>query len=42
MPLAARLALGTLVAGVLLLTAHNWLHLGYPAVLPASRWDWLY
>jgi diguanylate cyclase (GGDEF)-like protein len=42
MPLAARLALGTLVVGLALLTAHNWLHVGYPPLFPASWWDWLY
>jgi diguanylate cyclase (GGDEF)-like protein len=41
-PLATRLALGLLVAGLGLLTAHNWLHVGYPPPFPASWWDWLY
>jgi diguanylate cyclase (GGDEF)-like protein len=42
MPLAARLALVVVVAGLGLLTAHNWLHVGYPPFLPAGWWDWLY
>jgi diguanylate cyclase (GGDEF)-like protein len=42
MPLAARLAIGVLAAGLALLTAHNWLHVAWPPVLPSSWWDWLY
>jgi two-component system, cell cycle response regulator len=41
-PLAAKLGVGGLTAGLLLLTAHNWLHMPWPPVLPASWWDWLY
>jgi two-component system cell cycle response regulator len=41
-PRAVRLAVGVLVAGLALLTAHNWLHLPWPPVLPSSWWDWLY
>lgn len=41
-PLAVRLAIGLLVAGLALLTAHNWLGLAYPSFLPFSWWDWLY
>ncbi len=41
-PLAVRLAIGVLIAGLALLTAHNWLHVGWPAILPATWWDWLY
>ena len=35
-------AAGVLVAGLALLTAHNWLHVAWPPVLPSSWWDWLY
>jgi diguanylate cyclase (GGDEF)-like protein len=42
MPRAVRLAVGALVAGLALLTAHNWLHVAWPPVLPSSWWDWLY
>ena len=38
----ARLAVGVLAAGLALLTAHNWLHMGWPPVLPSSWWSWLY
>jgi diguanylate cyclase (GGDEF)-like protein len=41
-PLVARLGLGVLVAGLALLTAHNWLHMAWPGVLPGSWWAWLY
>lgn len=41
-PLAVRLAIGVLIAGLALLTAHNWLHMPWPAILPATLWDWLY
>ncbi|HET6867179.1 MAG TPA: diguanylate cyclase [Solirubrobacteraceae bacterium] len=41
-PHAVRLAIGALVAGLALLTAHNWLHMAWPPVLPSSWWDWLY
>jgi two-component system cell cycle response regulator len=33
---------GTLAAGLGLLTAHNWLGMGWPALPPSSWWDWLY
>jgi diguanylate cyclase (GGDEF)-like protein len=36
------LAIGALLAGLALLTAHNWLHVAWPPVLPSSWWDWLY
>ena len=42
MPVAARAAVGMLAAGLVLLTAHNWLHMGWPPVLPGSWWSWLY
>jgi two-component system, cell cycle response regulator len=42
MPTGTRLAVGVLVAGLALLTAHNWLHVAWPPVLPSSWWDWLY
>ena len=35
-------AVGALVAGLAMLTAHNWLHVAWPPVLPSSWWDWLY
>ena len=35
-------ALGTLVAGLALLFAHNALGMPWPPVLPASVWEWLY
>ena len=41
-PSTARLAVGVLVAGLALLTAHNWLDVAWPPVLPSSWWDWLY
>jgi diguanylate cyclase (GGDEF)-like protein len=42
MPFAVRISVGVLVAGLALLTAHDVLHVAWPAVLPASWWDWLY
>jgi diguanylate cyclase (GGDEF)-like protein len=42
MPRAVRFAIAMLVAGLALLTAHNWLHMAWPPVLPSSWWDWLY
>jgi diguanylate cyclase (GGDEF)-like protein len=42
MPRAVRWAIGVQVAGLVLLTAHNWLHVAWPPVLPASWWDWFY
>jgi hypothetical protein len=42
MPLMARFGLGALAAGLALLTAHNWLHVAWPPVLPSSWWNWLY
>src|SRR5689334_17566335 len=41
-PRAVRVAVGVLVAGLALLTAHNWLHMAWPPVLPSSWWHWLY
>jgi two-component system, cell cycle response regulator len=41
-PRAVKWAVGVLVAGLALLTAHNWLHVAWPPVLPSSWWDWLY
>jgi diguanylate cyclase (GGDEF)-like protein len=41
-PRAVLWAAGVLVAGLALLTAHNWLHVAWPPVLPSSWWDWLY
>jgi two-component system, cell cycle response regulator len=41
-PRAVQAAIGALVAGLALLTAHNWLHVAWPPVLPSSWWDWLY
>jgi two-component system cell cycle response regulator len=41
-PRAVQWAVGVLVAGLALLTAHNWLHVAWPPVLPSSWWDWLY
>ncbi len=41
-PLAARLGVGVLAAGLVLLTTHNWLHVAWPPVLPVSWWDSLY
>lgn len=38
----ARFGLGALAAGLALLTAHNWLHVAWPPVLPSSWWNWLY
>jgi diguanylate cyclase (GGDEF)-like protein len=42
MPLAVRVSVGVLIAGLALLTAHNWLHVAWPPVLPVSWWGWLY
>jgi diguanylate cyclase (GGDEF)-like protein len=42
MPLAVRVSVGVLIAGLALLTAHNWLHVAWPPVLPGSWWGWLY
>ncbi len=42
MPRAVQLVIGVLVFGLGLLTAHNWLHMPWPPVLPSSWWDWLY
>src|SRR5207248_3599702 len=42
MPPAVRVAVGVLIAGLALLTAHNWLHMPWPPVLPGSWWNWLY
>src|SRR5262249_25537895 len=41
-PRAVQFAIGVLIAGLALLTAHNWLHVAWPPVLPSSWWDWLY
>src|SRR5437763_8164676 len=41
-PRAVQWAIGALVAGLALLTAHNGLHVAWPPVLPSSWWDWLY
>jgi two-component system cell cycle response regulator len=41
-PRAVQWAIGALVAGLALLTAHNWLHVAWPPVLPSSWWGWLY
>lgn len=41
-PRALQFAIGVLIAGLALLTAHNWLHVAWPPVLPGSWWDWLY
>jgi two-component system, cell cycle response regulator len=42
MPRVVHFAIGVLIAGLALLTAHNWLHMAWPPVLPSSWWDWLY
>ncbi|HSC02389.1 MAG TPA: diguanylate cyclase [Solirubrobacteraceae bacterium] len=41
-PRPVQFGVGALVAGLALLTAHNWLNMAWPPVLPASWWDWLY